>query len=401
MRSHCSGLSKRMSLKDFEESIPLFTRLEQTLNCDAYTELPKDWYVVVTDVVNSTKAIEQGRYRDVNAVGGSTIAAVVNATKPQKIPYVFGGDGASFCLPPELMEKVRRALRGCQELASDGLDLKLRVGIVPYQALTQKIHLCRYRSAPNLTQYFFMGGGMDEADGLVKSHLGYELSEDTISDADFSGFECRWNQIPSPKQVTFSLLVKSRLAENKDTLALYRKLTQKVDELLGDRIEHHPLSQDNLSLSFSAEKLKAETLAKSFHHNLWYRLKTAIRIRLESLVGVYWIKTNKAVNGYEWGDYKADLVENTDYQKLDDNFKTVMSCNQSDLQNLLSWLEEQHRAGILFYGCHQTNAAVITCLVEKTGTDHVHFVDAADGGYAVAAKQLKAQIKLGSEAPVH
>ncbi|MBN2605844.1 MAG: DUF3095 family protein, partial [Thiotrichales bacterium] len=61
----------------------------------------------------------------------------------------------------------------------------------------------------------------------------------------------------------------------------------------------------------------------------------------------------------------------------------------------------QYQAGILFYGCHQTNAAVITCLIEKTGTDHVHFVDAADGGYAMAAKQLKTQIKLESEAPVH
>lgn len=382
-----------MSAIDFEASLPLFTHLEQTLNCDAYTQLPSDWYVIVTDVVNSTKAIEEGRYRDVNAVGGSTIAAVVNAAKPHRLPYVFGGDGASFCVPPELIDKVKRALRGCQELASDGLNLTLRVGVVPVSELKQKIHLCRYRSAPNLTQYFFMGGGMDEADGLIKEYECYQLPADTPSDADFSGFECRWNQIPSPKQVTFSLLVKSRLAEQKDTLALYQRLTNKIEELLGNRIEHHPLSTGNLSLSFDSRKLKAETRAKSFHHSILYRIKTAIRIRLENLVGVYWMKTHKTVKGFDWGNYKSDLIENTDYQKLDDNFKTVLSCESSSLQALLAWLEKQYQSGILFYGCHQTDAAVITCLVEKTGTDHVHFVDAADGGYAMAAKQLKSQIK--------
>ncbi|WP_024852215.1 DUF3095 domain-containing protein [Hydrogenovibrio kuenenii] len=378
---------------DFEASLPLFTHFEQTLNCDAYTELPSDWYVIVTDVVNSTKAIEEGRYRDVNAVGGSTIAAVVNAAKPYRLPYVFGGDGASFCVPPELIDKVKRAMRGCQELASEGLDLTLRVGVVPVSELKQKIRLCRYRSAPNLTQYFFMGGGMDEADALIKEVASYQLPADTPSEADFSGFECRWNQIPSPKQVTFSLLVKSRLPEQKVTLTLYQRLTDKIEELLGDRVEHHPLSTGNLSLSFDSDKLKAETRAKSFHHSLWFRLKTAIRIRLENLVGVYWMQTHKEVDGFDWGNYKSDLIENSDYQKLDDNFKTVLSCDLSSLQALLAWLEEQYQAGILFYGCHQADAAVITCLVEKTGTDHVHFVDAADGGYAMAAKQLKLQIK--------
>jgi len=52
---------------------------------------------------NSTKAIETGHYREINAVGGSSIAAVINAIKPRRIPYGFGGDGARFCIPPELL----------------------------------------------------------------------------------------------------------------------------------------------------------------------------------------------------------------------------------------------------------------------------------------------------------
>lgn len=34
----------------------------------------------------------------------------------------------------------------------------------------------------------------------------------------------------------------------------------------------------------------------------------------------------------------------------------------------------------------------MTCLIFDYDRDHFHFVDAADGGYALAAKQMKAQM---------
>jgi hypothetical protein len=71
----------------FEENIPDQSTFSNTLDRAAYIALPQEWYVVITDIKNSTKAIEAGQYRDINAVGGSSIAAVLNATKPRKIPY--------------------------------------------------------------------------------------------------------------------------------------------------------------------------------------------------------------------------------------------------------------------------------------------------------------------------
>jgi hypothetical protein len=38
----------------------------------------------------------------------------------------------------------------------------------------------------------------------------------------------------------------------------------------------------------------------------------------------------------------------------------------------------------------------MTCYVRAYAADHVHFVDGADGGYALAAKQLKAQLRRRS-----
>lgn len=51
---------------------------------------------MVTDVRGSTGAIEDGRYRDVDALGVASIIALCNALPELDLPYVFGGDGATL-----------------------------------------------------------------------------------------------------------------------------------------------------------------------------------------------------------------------------------------------------------------------------------------------------------------
>jgi hypothetical protein len=326
-------------------------------------------------------------------VGGSTIAALTNAVKPLAMPFVFGGDGATFCVPPSVLPQVKKALRGCQDLALDGLKLELRVGLVPVADLTKKVLVCRFQRTVNMTQYFFMGGGLDEADGLVKSQPRYALPGDIEADANFSGFECRWNQIPSAKEVTFSLLVKPRCATPQQTFAWYREFMVVLTRIMGDVQQHHPLNEKGLNLSFNVNKIKAEALTKAQPMSAWNAWRMRWKIRLENAVGWYWLTYKKQVNGVDWGGYKQDLIKNTDYIKLDDLYRTVMSADQKSVNALLAWLDVAYQQGQVFYGCHQTHSAVITCLVAQTGVEHVHFVDSAEGGYAMAAKQLKAQIK--------
>ena len=48
-------------------------------------------------------------------------------------------------------------------------------------------------------------------------------------------------------------------------------------------------------------------------------------------------------------------------------------------------------AGILRYGLHRQDAAMMTCFTPSVmRSDHVHFIDGARGGYATAATALKA-----------
>ena len=49
------------------------------------------------------------------------------------------------------------------------------------------------------------------------------------------------------------------------------------------------------------------------------------------------------------------------------------------------------RAGIVRYGLHRQDAAMMTCFTPSAlRSDHVHFIDGARGGYASAATALKA-----------
>ena len=54
--------------------------------------------------------------------------------------------------------------------------------------------------------------------------------------------------------------------------------------------------------------------------------------------------------------------------------------------------ELAERAGIARFGLHRQNAALLTCITPSVHeTDHVHFLDGAAGGYAMAASRLKEQ----------
>jgi hypothetical protein len=49
--------------------------------------------------------------------------------------------------------------------------------------------------------------------------------------------------------------------------------------------------------------------------------------------------------------------------------------------------------GIVRYGLHRQDAAMMTCFTPSAmRADHVHFIDGARGGYASAATALKATV---------
>ena len=110
---------------DFYGSLPILGDFAEAVKPANFTPPPDDWVAGFCDVVGSTAAIGQGRYKAVNFVGAGAIAAVANALGRRPFPFVFGGDGASFAV------SGRRRFRRGAGARRDGLVRPRRVRARP------------------------------------------------------------------------------------------------------------------------------------------------------------------------------------------------------------------------------------------------------------------------------
>jgi len=78
----------------FYADLPGFIEFPDVTDLSRYVPLPDDWSVVIADIKGSTKAIREGRYKEVNLMGAACITAVLNALPDYSAPYVFGGYNA-------------------------------------------------------------------------------------------------------------------------------------------------------------------------------------------------------------------------------------------------------------------------------------------------------------------
>lgn len=69
----------------------------------------------------------------------------------------------------------------------------------------------------------------------------------------------------------------------------------------------------------------------------------------------------------------------------------TVDCDPATLASVKGILERADADGIVRYGLYEQDAAIMTCIVPSIETDdHLHFLDGANGGYALAAKMMKA-----------
>ena len=89
--------------------------------------------------------------------------------------------------------------------------------------------------------------------------------------------------------------------------------------------------------------------------------------------------------------YLQQVVENSDFRKYDDGLRMILDCTPELAEALTRRLAEAAANGVVRYGLHRQDAAMMTCFTPSVmRADHVHFIDGARGGYASAATALKA-----------
>lgn len=385
----------------FYDRLPVLDDFAAVARPEHYTPVPDDWLVAVGDVRDSTGAIDRGLYKQVNMVGASVIAAVLNAIGRRSIPYVFAGDGAALCVPGTHTKAVTQALGGVRRMAQDEFGLRLDVGLVPVSDLIQQGHtvmVARYRLSDTIEQAVFMGNGLYVAEETVKADPDgpYGVPSSVDGPADFSGLECRWDHVPSHRDEIVALLVHATGSSLQDSAQIYDDVIATLRTIYGDG-NSRPVLHGQLRMTFAPDKLANEQRVRTHGQAWWRRLLYWPKLWLQNALGVLFMATDWSTSETQWGNYKEDLEAHTDYRKMDGTLRQVLAGTVEQREEFERYLQAQYEAGNLVYGLDASEAAMITCLVFQYEKEHVHFVDGADGGYAHAARALKERERARGE----
>lgn len=358
---------------------------------------PGSMLLVQARVLGVPAAIEAGRYRDVNALGVATIAAVTNAMRDLELPFLFEGDGASLLVPGSRRLDAERALRAVRTLARTAFELELRASIIPLRDLIEAGHEPRlgcFRASSHARLAMFSGGVLAAGERWLQDAeraARYEVGEGE-SLGDFDGFECRWQPQQSQRGHTVSLIVRALAPTLAERTQTYRNLLSAFERIV-DTGTCHPITPGQLQLEGWLGDYSVEARVRGHGASGSSYAAARRNARKQTLVGKLLAASGFGSGGFDGRRYKRELCDNCDYRRFGDGLRMVVDLNVAEIYRLESRLAAEHRAGRLAYGLHRSSAARLTCLVRSYDGAHLHFVDGAEGGLALAARELEAQLE--------
>lgn len=350
-----------------------------------FYKVPENWLVIVTDVKNSTRAVQNGLHETVNLVATGCIVAVLNIAYKHNllVPFFFGGDGATCIIPPAILKPVMQSLLIHQENTLKNFELDLRVGFVPVEDIYKKgfkLTISKFRSTSIFSIPVVLGDGLNYAEKVIKGE-DHRLSiiKSDEENLDLDGMQCRWDRIAPPENYdeVISLLVIAR--HESEQGAVFQKVVNFLDEIYGTPDKRQPISVNKLKLKTTVTKLNLEMKVKFGHIRFLYLLYN----RFVSLLGWYYFQTR------EGKSYLTSIVDLADTLVIDGRINTVISGTAAQRMALVEALDGLEKEGQIRYGLFVSKESVMSCYVPGADNAHIHFVDGAEGGYTKAAGVLK------------
>ncbi|HXV32303.1 MAG TPA: DUF3095 domain-containing protein [Sinorhizobium sp.] len=373
----------------FYESLPLFDAFEGVADETNYRPLPEGWLLAVADIVNSTGAIAEGRYKSVNTAGASVISALMNALDERNLPFVFGGDGALAAIPAALAVKASAALAAARTWVAEELGLELRAALVPVSDIRAQgldMRIARFKASEEVSYAMFSGGGASWAEAEMKAGRYQIEAASPGTRPDLTGLSCRWNPIVARHGTIVSIIA---VPGERGADPEFQRLIGDIVALAeGEKRGGHPVPEDGPEPRLSIRGVTIESRAAAPRG---WRLLAWPWIALQSLVLFLCFRIGINLGTFDVARYKHDLASNSDFRKFDDGLKMTIDVSADRLRRIEERLKQGVEAGICRYGLHQQDSALMTCIVPSPmSRDHMHFIDGAAGGYAMAARNLKA-----------
>ena len=371
----------------FYANVPVFRGFTRLMEPGLYVPLPDDWTVGIADIVQSTAAIAAKRYKDVNMAGAAIIAAVTNALDHREYPFVFGGDGASFAVPPGDLALAREAMAATAAWVRDDLGLEMRVAMVPVRAIRASgldIRVARFAPSPDVSYAMFTGGGLGWAEAAIKRGEFAVAPAPPGTAPDLSGLSCRFEEIPSARGLILSVLI----VPVDEAGTAFRSAIEDIITL----VERSP----DAGRPVPARGPGFRWPPKGFDLELRTMRGGPMIVRRAVLAG--WslfayllLRYRIRAGSFSPQKYLDEVVANTDFRKYDDGLRMILDCTEELAARLERDLAAAAARSVLRYGLYRQDAAMMTCFAPAPSrSDHVHFVDGARGGYASAATALKA-----------
>lgn len=365
--------------------------ISEGTNPGLYAVLTGDWSIAVADVVGSTRLANEGRHKDVNFVAGAAVAVMseVLRSPPDPAACQFGGDGAVAAVPPGRQEAAAEALAALAHWAESELDVPLRVGMVPVQALLDAglEALVAVQDFGNGNVFgLFLGNGVAAAESWVKADGRWRLTPKEGPLPGLEGLSCRWRPVPARRGVVLCVIA-DPLASGAEGMATLARLHAAIEEVVSTE-DAAPLGNGDVlrpnlpSVHSLALEARTERRGRRFGRVVRALAGTGL-IRLVHALG-------RPVGGLDVVKYKRDLAERSDYRKEAGGPRFVLDVTEDEAAAIERVLARFAAAGEIRYGTARSEATTITCLVGDFAADrHVHFVDGDRLGFWRASVMLK------------
>jgi len=372
-----------------------YTQISNSSNLERAGE---NWFVVIADIVGSTKAILNGRYKEVNLVGAACIAAIRNEFEPKDVMYVFGGDGATFLLPPDKLHRTIELLHDVKTVAHRDMGFNLRIGhicVAEVSAMGGSIYHGFLPISEHEGFSYFRGNGIDIAEREIKRRVdkAEALSRKKIRPlkASLKGLSCRLLPFKSQRGEILSLIIEPKCYG----------LDQ--DEILGEIFEElqaesdlsriNPVALTNYKRVISIKTCVSEAHLIKKGEGPQHFIPALLFSLFESVVSYILFAFNIPIPVLgSPAHYDKVLIRQSDWIKMDGCLRLVIDVNPEEKSSLLAVLERIQQEQKIAFGYYSSDAAVMVCHYQSGVDDrHIHFIDGAQGGLTRAAKMLKRQ----------
>jgi hypothetical protein len=371
----------------FYDAIQPVADFSQVVDQSAYSAVPDDWWVGVTDVVQSTAAIAEGRYKAVNLAGAAAISAVLNALNQASFPFAFCGDGAQFAIPGDTVPVAHAAMQRTAAWVRDELGLELRVALVAVRDIRAAgfdVSVARYSTSAAVDYAMFTGGGMNWVEKELKAgRLGLEPVVDD-GQPDLTGLSCQWGAVRSRNGEILSIIARP---EGAVPSAAYVETIKRLLAALNKEDRISPVPAQGPDLSWPKGSVDLMSRLKRGTASL---IAQRVRVFVQTVLLWLLFRFRLRVGGFDPAHYRRMVSANTDFQKYGDGLYLTVDCSAAVAQEIEALLTSAAANGALTYGLHRQQEALLTCIVPSVATDsHLHLLDGAGGGYAAAAAQFR------------